>query len=336
MTARAATDQGWARHECRRPSPIEVLEEGLSRSQGRPVRVADVDWGPSELSSHPVQRLRVRLDDGTRLKVVFKRLTDDVRPENNGGRREVLVYRHLLAGGRFGAPGVYASVFDEDRGRFWLFLEDIGYRTLKHGAKEEWDAAVRLLAEMHGAYLGRTDELRRLNCLADHDGGYYRSITGSARRNMVLAGDPRALARFDALVRPFDSLADALTRQPRTFVHGDIFTKNLALQPGARVRPIDWESAGIGSPFLDLARLLDGWGTDKPAFVETYLVELERRAAVPVDRPAALRAFTECEIVSILWNLGWSVEACQDEASVNRLLDKMEALWTRLEKGPPP
>src|SRR6266481_6303412 len=140
----------------------------------------------------------------------LKQLTTDVRPEPNGNRREVLVYQRLLAGGRFGAPGVYASVFDEDCGRFWLFLEDVGYLTLNHGDQEEWTASVLLLAKMHGEHLGCDAELRALNCLADHDASYYRAIAARARQNMVLAGDRQTLARYDALMRPFDALADEL------------------------------------------------------------------------------------------------------------------------------
>jgi hypothetical protein len=334
MSVPAASDweRVWA--EAPGPTPMEVLEVGLSASLGRPIRIAEVDCLWLEESSHPVEKLRLRLDDGQQLKVVFKRLTTDIRPEPNGNRREVLVYRRLLAGGRFGAPEVYASVLDEARGRFWLFLEDVGPLTLKNGDLEEWFASVRLLAEIHGAYLGRGAELRGLNCLADHNGDYYRAIAAGARENLVRASDPRALARYDALMRPFDALADDLARQPRALVHGDIIPKNLAIQPAARIRPIDWESAGVGSPFLDLARLLDGWGKDKPNFLETYLEELDRQAAASVDRPSARRAFTQCEIVSILWNLRWSVENCQDEENVNDLLDEMEALWGRLNGRP--
>jgi aminoglycoside phosphotransferase (APT) family kinase protein len=275
--------------------------------------------------------MHVRLSDGSRLSVIFKRLTNDVRPVHDGSRREVLVYRQLLAGERFGSPQVYASVYDEARGRFWLFLEDVGEHTLKHGGQEEWDAAVRLLAEIHAAYIGRDDALSRLNFLAEHNRAYYRSIRAGARQNMVRAGNGRALARFDELVRPFDTLVNQLIRQPRTLVHGDVYTSNFAIQPGPRIRLIDWESAGIGSPFLDLARLLDGWGMDKPSFVELYLAELKRRTSLAVDRQVSLRAFTACEVVSVLWNLRWSVEVCRDEMSVNELLDEIEALWARLE-----
>jgi hypothetical protein len=332
MTARVGLDREQAGTDA--PTAFEVLDAGLRESFGRPVRVVKVDRVRSELSSHPVEYLRVRLSDGSRLKVVFKRLTNGVGPAHHGSRREILVYRHLLAGNRFGAPKVYASVFDEARSRFWLFLEDVGDCTLKHGGQAEWDASVRLLAEIHGAYLGRAAELSRLNCLAEHDGDYYRSIWAGVRRNIVLAGNCRALDRFDALVQRFDALVDDLTRQPKTLVHGDVFPQNFAIQRGPRIRLIDWESAGIGSPFVDLARLLDGWGSDKPSFVELYLAELERRTAVAVDRRVALRAFTACEVVDVLWNLLWSVDVCRNETSVNELLDEIEALWARLEGMP--
>jgi aminoglycoside/choline kinase family phosphotransferase len=333
MTARAASGRDQVLAADNGPSPVEVLEAGLRVFLGRTVRIDAADRRDLEVSSHPVERLRVTLDTGEQLKVVFKRLTTDVRPEPNGSRREVLVYRRLLAGGRFGAPAVYASVFDEARRRFWLFLEDVGYSTLKHGNFEDWFASVRLLAELHATYLRRDVELRALDCLADHDAGYYRAIAAGARWNMQLAGDRRALARYDDLMRPFHDLADELSRQPRTLVHGDIFPQNLAVQPGARIRPIDWESAGIGSPLLDLARLLDGWGKDKPRYLEAYLDDLGCQAAGPVDRPSFRRAFTQCEIISILWNLRWSVEECRDEDNVNGLLDDMEARWHRLRGG---
>jgi hypothetical protein len=332
MTTRVVSD--WEQAGTEALTALDVLEAGLRRSLERPVRIVDVDCVLCEVSSHPVERLRVRLDDGSRHRVVFKRLTNEARSQKGGSRREILVYRHLLAGDRFGTPKVYASVFDEARGRFWLFLEDVGYDTLTHGDREEWDAAVRLLAEIHGAYLGRTAELRRLNCLAEHDGDYYRLICADARRNVVLAGNCRALARFDALMRPFGRLVDNLIRQPRTLVHGDIFPRNFAIEPGPRIRPIDWEWAGIGSPFFDLSRLLDGWGSDIPSFIEMYLAGLERCALVSVARPFAFRAFTECEVVNALWHLGWSVERCQDESDVNGLLDEIEALWARLEEMP--
>src|SRR5205807_4296869 len=114
-----------------------------------------------------IERWWVTLDCGERLGVVFKRL----RPGEKlyGNEREVLIYRALLGGQRFGAPALYASVYDEARGHYWLFLEYAGQQTLHRAGMDEWRAAVRWLAGLHAAYWGRADVLRALGCLGEHD-----------------------------------------------------------------------------------------------------------------------------------------------------------------------
>src|SRR5262249_7167316 len=145
------------------------------------------------------------------------------QPEGKkGDRREVLIYHRLLAGRRFGAPAIYASVYDEARGRYWLFLEDLGEGTLNDGDWGDWFAAVRRLAEMQATYHSREDDLRALHCLMEHGPEYYHLIAQTARRNLELAGACHGLARFDRLMARFDSLVTYLVRQPRTLVHGDI------------------------------------------------------------------------------------------------------------------
>src|SRR5204863_533286 len=140
-------------------------------------------------------------------------------------------------------------------GRYWLFLEDLGDGTLKHADNAGWRAAVRWLAAMHGTYLGREDELRALDCLGEHGRSYYVAIADQARENLRAAGAGPALERFDALMDRFGPAISDLAAQPRTLVHGDIFPRNIALQPGGRIRPFDWESAAIGLPVWDLVRL---------------------------------------------------------------------------------
>src|SRR5262249_38892554 len=146
-----------------------------------------------------------------------------------------------------------------------------------------------------------------------------------ARRNLEWAGAGRALARFDALMARFPALVAFLAAQPRTLVHGDIFEGNFILQPGPRVRPVDWEGAAIGLAAWDLARLLDGWGSDKPAFVRAYLAELRRHTGAPPDPKCFRVAFRCCVVLNVLWHLGWEAEACRDAAYVDGLLDDLEA-----------
>jgi hypothetical protein len=311
-------------------APRKVLEQGLSAYFGRPVQIAGLRRRPLATSSHSIDRLRVILGSGERLRVIFKRLSPG--EELYGNEREVLIYRRLLDGERFGAPALYASVFDEDERRYWLFLEDLGPSTLDDGDVEEWFAAVRWLARMHGTYHGREADLRALACLMEHGPAYYHMLAQSARRNLNLAGARKALRRFDELMGRYDSLVAYLVGQRRTLVHGDVFAENLVLQPGARIRPIDWESAAIGLGAWELARLLEGWGSMKAAFVSAYLAEFKRHFAEPFDHAGFRHLFAHCQVLNSLWHLRSSVEACQDAVFVEDLLRTMETRWQRFRE----
>jgi thiamine kinase-like enzyme len=167
----------------------------------------------------------------------------------------------------------------------------------------------------------------------EHGRAYYHMVGESARRNLELAGATEALVRFDALMSRYDSLVNYLAGEPRTLVHGDVFADNLIIQPGGRIRVIDWESAAIGLGAWDLAKLVDGWGSMKATFLTAYLAEFERHASGPLDREGFQRLFGHCEILNALWHLRWSVETCQDTAVVEELLVDTETRWQRLVSG---
>jgi hypothetical protein len=329
MTRSVRKKQG-ANDRAKGPTPWEVLELGLSAHFGRPVRIAGLRRRPLATSSHAIERLRVTLDSGERLRVVFKRLQPGEKLYGN--EREVLIYRRLLDGGRFGAPALYASAHDEAEGRYWLFLEDLGSTTLEEGDDAEWLAAARWLAGVHASYHGREDDLRALGCLMEHGPAYYHTVGQTARRNLELAGAGETLVRFDALMRRYDPLVSYLAGEPRTLIHGDIFAANLIVQPGGRIRAIDWESAAVGLGAWDLARLLDGWGSMKATFLAAYLAEFERHVAGPLDREGFQRLFEHCEILNALWHLRWSVEECRNAPVVEDLLLTMETRWQRLAR----
>ena len=318
--------------EPRTRTPREVLEEGLSRWRGGRVRVIALEGVPLERqSTYPIERLQSTLESGEQLPVIFKRLQAVAGPKGN--RREVRVYQRLLAGGRFGAPVLYASVYDEALGHYWLFLEDVGDEDLKRADWEDWIAAARLLGQMHGTYLGREGELRALDCLGEQGPDYYHGIAHAARKNMSLVDARAALARFDALMARYPAVVAHLVGQPRTLVHGDIFPDNLLIQPGPRVRPVDWESAAVGLGAWDLIRLVDGWGRDKPALTAAYLETLEELSGAAVDRAAFAQTLACCETVNLLWHLGWEPEECRDSEFVDWLVNELEGTWPALGEG---
>lgn len=311
--------------------PTELLAEGLSRFLGRPACIDGVEGRPLEdCSTHPIHRLRVCLSTGEELPVVFKQLK--ALPNRPQAGREVLIYRRFLSGGRFSAPYLYASVHDESQGRFWLLLEDVGRQPLESRPREDWLAAVLCLARLHAAYLGRADELRALEWLGELGPEHYHWLAGTARHNLESAADEAALTQFDRLMQGYERLVGCLMCQPQTLIHGDIFPWNLLLQPGPRVRLIDWESTTLGPPAWDLARLLDGWGREKSAFLTEYFNEVERHSNAALDKSAFTAAFRMSAVPVVLLHLAWSAEDLRDQAYRAELLRVLETAWAHARK----
>ncbi|MGH3518754.1 MAG: phosphotransferase family protein [Haloechinothrix sp.] len=313
-------------------APERVLERGLARHLGRPVRIVDAVRKPlGTFSSHPISRLSVHLDDGEQLPVIFKRLRSEAGKDV---RREVLLYERLLAGGRFGAPVLYASLCDDAAGRYWLFLEDVGNRRLDWCDAHDWEPAFRWLARMHAACHGQAEQLSRLGCLSDHGPGFYRALAGAARRSLEAYGEPGALLRFDGLMQRWLSRSVAyLDHQPRTLVHGDFSCHNVMVARDGRVRPIDWEWAAIGVAAWDVAKLLAGWGARRPRFLAAYADEFGRHTGERLDRDEFAAAVAHARVMHKLWYLRWWIEPCRDPVFVDRLLGKMEHTWRLLDDG---
>jgi hypothetical protein len=315
------------------PSEVgEILTRALRDHFGRPVRIVDLNskFLDDMFSTHPISRLHLTLDSGEQLTVIFKRLRP--RPDRDV-RRRILIHRRLLADERLDAPTVYASVCDEAQGRYWLFLEDVGeYNKLSWCGIDAWLATFRSLARMHAAYFGREEELRALGCLGEHRPAFYRFFARTARAVLQRHAEHHQLALFERLMtRWFDVSVAHLDHEPRTLVHGDSYEHNFMVQPGSRIRPIDWDSAAIGVAGWDVAQLAAGWGPDTPRLVTVYLDEFARYAAVPIDRRAFDRTLAHCEIMRVLQVMYWWEGPFDDLEFVDHLLDEMQSACDYLD-----
>ena len=305
--------------DAQEPVPDEVeriLAEGLRDHFGRPVRIAELrSRFLDTFSTHPIS--------GEHLTVIFKRLQP--RPDRDV-RRRILIHRRLLADESLDAPTVYASVCDETKGRYWLFLEDVGQLGLNWCEDTQaWLAAYRGLARMHAAYHGREEELRALCCLGEHRTAFYRFFARSAHEVLQRYAGHSRLTCFERLMgRWFDASVTYLASHPPTLVHGDSYCSNFMVQPGPRIRPIDWDSAAIGVAGWDLAQLVAGWGQERSRFVAAYLDEFAQHAAVPLDPRALDRTLAHCEIMRVLQVLYWWEGPYDNLAFVDRLLEEME------------
>jgi aminoglycoside/choline kinase family phosphotransferase len=304
----------------------EVLLRGLREHFGRPVRVVELrsEFLADMISTHPIYRLHLTLGRGERLSVIFKRLTP--QPDEDV-RREVLIYRGLLAGGRFETPALYASLCDEARGLYWLFFEDVGGLRLEWCEVDDWPAGFRWAARMHAEHYGQEEELRALGCLGEHGPPFYRFLARGARKMLRWLDARRRIARFERLMaRWFDPSVQHLARQPHTLLHGDLGCHNLMVQPGPKIRPIDWGYAAIGVAGWDVAKLIAGWEPEQKAhFIAAYLNEFAMHAPVPLDRRAFERTLAHSQIMRTLQILYWWEGPYENLAFVDDVLRELES-----------
>lgn len=311
---------------------IEVLEEGLSQHLGRTVQIIESQSTPLySFSTHPIERIKVTLDDSQQLSVIFKQLQPITDLQIRSCGQEVYLYKRLLCGKHLGAPALYAEHHDEINGRYWLFLEDVGEWKLEYCDVDEWLNAFRWLARMHATYYGKDRELRTLNCLSEHGAKFYQHLAQMAGQS-IQKNQPQALAYFNQLMAPLDNLIAHLDNQPQTLVHGDMSCHNLMVQAGVGIRPIDWEWAAIGVPAWDIAKLLSGWGKNKSRLLDTYFDEFVLHTDMPFDKGAFQQTLACCDILKTLWYLRWWIKPCQNSSFTEKLLNKIADRWQWLKR----
>lgn len=205
-----------------------------------------------------VERLTFRSDELPNL--IFKAILPPLQSELN-------VYQDLFQDGRRWAPTLYGSVRMGEE--VWLFLEDVGNRTLKSEiTQENLQKATTTLAGLHVAF-GRevaNGQLQRRSHLPVRD---YPSYIAGAKQAFVLTRalinkklfpsvTGRHLAKLEAVINIYDRVAIALVGAPQTLVHGDFNSQNVLLDPvpgGDRVFIVDWANSYIGAGLIDLVDL---------------------------------------------------------------------------------
>jgi hypothetical protein len=213
-------------------------------------------------SSHPMERV----DAAGERPLLFKDLSrsHNWRPAFlSDPRREITVYTDVLDELHVDAPSYRASLVDDDRA--WLFTELIDGVPLWQVAElEVWEATARCLAALHASAAPTASSLLRY----DED---------QLARRYALSGSLLGGLATGAHV------AARLARLPQTIIHGELYASNVVIQRGTaggvRVRPVDWETAGVGPGVLDLAALTAGSWSD----AERSRIEQAYFTALPVE-----------------------------------------------------
>jgi thiamine kinase-like enzyme len=106
---------------------------------------------------------------------------------------------------------------------------------------------------------------------------------------------------YDEVDAAADRIAGALGERPVVPCHNDLLTANF-LHDGARLRILDWEYAGMGDPYFDLANLAanNGFSDDD----EARLLAAYHGAPARPDQLAALRLL---RLMAAFWEAMWAV-----------------------------
>lgn len=274
------------------------LRDALQTVLRRPVRALERRSHPYG-SSHAIEDVAVAFDRGAPLRLVFKDVSG--APCAKPARlldpdREAEAYLDVLAPGGHDVPGCYGAV--AHRGRRWLFLERVdGIPLWQAGDLAAWEAAARWLAGLHARPLPQgCCHLLRYDAASLHE------------------WLPRAVAQvpsgvLDGVGAVWERAVARVSAWPRAVVHGDYHPSNvLVARTGGepRIRPVDWELAGIGPGLLDLAALTSGsWS----AAARERIAVAYQRALPPAARSSCadlLDALAHCRLLHAVQWLGWS------------------------------
>jgi Ser/Thr protein kinase RdoA (MazF antagonist) len=290
------------------------LERALSeRFDGR--RIVTLERSPSPYeSSFTLEEIKVGLDDGTELELIFK----DVGPEAMSAQarevkprflyeplREIETYREVLEPAALGTAHFHGAVVDAERGRYWLFLEKFeGAGLWQFGELAAWEEAARWLAKLHAMHASE-ERWQRVEHLMQYDAGYYEAWIERARS--FASG---SASKLEWLAKRYGVVVERLLALPKTFIHGEFYASNVLVdgESPKRVCPIDWEIAGVGPGLIDLAALAGGkWGEpERSALAAAYRTELDALGGQPPPLPELMEALDWCRLhLAIRW-LGWA------------------------------
>jgi aminoglycoside phosphotransferase (APT) family kinase protein len=249
-------------------------------------------------SSHAIEDVEVTFANGAPLRLVVKDVSvpDAAKPARlRDPEREAEAYLAVLAPGGHDVPACYGAVARGERR--WLVLETVdGVPLWQVGEIGAWEAAARWLAGLHARPLPQGCT-HLLHYDAEYLGGWLERALAQVQ--------PGAL---DEVAPVWERVVARVSAWPHGVVHGDYHPSNLLVARAGgepRIRPVDWELAGLGPGVLDLAALTSGaWSAEgRERIAVAY-----KRALPPAARASTaelLDTLAHCRLLLAVQWLGW-------------------------------
>jgi Phosphotransferase enzyme family len=248
---------------------VEILESGVFE---HPAAVAWRKFAPGFLEPRSIAVLKGRRHSSVyRLEGAGPRGAAVIVKRCGRAAAEIerAVYADILPGLPVTALHLYGwQIEDRDRECHppcWLFLEDAAGEKYSTLVEEHRSLAGQFLGTMHaaaaclhtGACLPEIGPAHYLHKLRSVGEVLQRSFANPALHAPDFIELEAILVQFAILESHWDEIAAACDGMPRTLVHGDLATKNARVRSsraGASLVVMDWETAGWGTPAIDLAQ----------------------------------------------------------------------------------
>ena len=209
-------------------------------------------------TSFPLEEWDVEFDDGTSAELVFKRnpleqahpITRRLKAADHDASREADAYE-LLDAHELAAPKLHA------RGDDWILIERIrGARLTDLGDVDAWRRTAAEIQAVHRTLRG----VRPARSIRVLDERYFSSCASVAART------------HPELADAYSNATKVLAHAQRAFIHGELYASNVVVTADRRVYIVDWETASLGPPMLDVAALIAGTWTaaDRATIASAY------------------------------------------------------------------
>ena len=265
-------------------------------------------------TSYAVEIVTAELESGQTVDIFLKDYGRSKLPKDaveSRRERELRVYDDLLDGEELETARFYGATRNGSAGRFWLMLEFVDGKPLRHCGFDHWLAAASWLGRLHGRFADQAKRLQACDFLMRHDADFF--MDGADRARAAVSGLSAELARrLDRVLEGYDWIvATTLAREPDTLVHGSYRPQNVLVVRSSepqRICPVDWELAAFGRSTYDLAFVCDGFPQPRlDAMLDAYENAADSSGA-RVRQRSELRHEVDCfrlhKTVSSLGHLG--------------------------------
>jgi aminoglycoside/choline kinase family phosphotransferase len=297
---------------------IETLEGALTQSQGRTIRIIQLDRAQCQHeSTFHGEHLVVRFENGESLRVFLKDLSPQHQIEQArkvrcsdtpASNQELRVYQTILSRLALGTPELYAFRWNQDRGIYWMFLEDTGSSRLRDCRNfMRWMPAAQWAARFHAAT--RNLPASQTDFLPSYNAAHFRRCAANIQKALpdLESKDRQLIGRA---YNHFESRIDWLNGLSRSVIHGQFFGKNIMLRPKTHehhIAVIDWETAALGPSLFDLVSVSSGRWTvrERESMWRAYFDQYQAETGLALNWDSFCLELREIELYQALEWLAW-------------------------------